>query len=133
MECIIATAKYLPALQVQQGDGYHAVAMYCRSAFDSKAISASRYLTTSPIETIPASLPLSITGTCRNLPLAIPLHQLINRIALFAGRNLACHHRLILIISPGVPATALILVKSEGICALWWCSHVGSGLDQCMH
>ncbi len=62
-----------------------------------------------------------------------PLRQLINRIVLFAGRNFACHDRLIVIISPGVPVTALILVKSEGIGVLWRCSHVGSGLDQCMH
>src|SRR5262249_30834257 len=52
-------------------DAAQAVAMYSRSAFDSDAISASRCLTTSPIETIPASLPSSITGTCRNFPVVI--------------------------------------------------------------
>jgi hypothetical protein len=52
-------------------DAAQAVAMYSRSALDSDAISATRYLTTSPIETIPASLPSSITGTCRNFPVVI--------------------------------------------------------------
>jgi hypothetical protein len=36
-----------------------------------------------------------------------------------ASRPFMIGGALVVIISPGVPVTALILVKSEGICVLW--------------
>src|SRR5487761_1957110 len=49
----------------------YAVAIYSCNALRSFSISAIRYLTISPIETSPSSLPLCTTGTWRKRPCVI--------------------------------------------------------------
>jgi hypothetical protein len=62
---------------------------YSRIDWHSCCMVASRYLTTSLIDTMPATRPTSMTGTCRNLPAVI--HPMISLVT----SDHAASHRLI--------------------------------------